>query len=240
MTIPKYVWGDLETTGLEPGTNLILEVAMIVTDKDLNQIGEPFQSLVWNGKGGWGSEEAKHEIIFQANDRNDPEKKPGSFVRAMHTKNGLLAELDAWQGRLQGRPEDVEKRMIEWLTPFMPVPVEGQKVEPLILAGATIGAFDRQFLIAHMPKFISLLSHRNRDVSSDKMVFIDALGMEFPKAEAHRAMDDVKESLGQAREIYAKLKQLQQFAAAASFDHLAADAAIDEVLNEDAAWGSSS
>ncbi|HAZ27320.1 TPA: oligoribonuclease [Candidatus Acetothermia bacterium] len=36
----NIVWIDLETTGLDPGTNAILEMALVITDKHLNVLAE--------------------------------------------------------------------------------------------------------------------------------------------------------------------------------------------------------
>lgn len=40
-TLAKYLWIDLETTGLDPEAEAILECAAIVTDADLVEIGDP-------------------------------------------------------------------------------------------------------------------------------------------------------------------------------------------------------
>lgn len=45
----NIVWLDLETTGLEPTRDLILELAAVVTDKDLNEI-DRFEAVVGYGK----------------------------------------------------------------------------------------------------------------------------------------------------------------------------------------------
>ena len=36
----NLVWIDMEMTGLEPETDVVLEIATIVTDKDLNILAE--------------------------------------------------------------------------------------------------------------------------------------------------------------------------------------------------------
>ena len=40
-TATNMVWMDLEMTGLDPHKERIIEVALIVTDKNLNQLDEP-------------------------------------------------------------------------------------------------------------------------------------------------------------------------------------------------------
>jgi oligoribonuclease len=62
----KYLWMDLETTGLEPIDDRILEVAVIVTDSHLVELTS-FQA----------------PLAYRNRIAND-------FVREMHTKNGLI------------------------------------------------------------------------------------------------------------------------------------------------------
>ncbi len=65
----KLVWIDLEMTGLEPDTDVILEIAAIITGPDLEPIAT-VEDVVWQPP----------EVL----DRITP------FVRNMHTQNGLL------------------------------------------------------------------------------------------------------------------------------------------------------
>ena len=37
------VWVDLEMTGLDPETCAIVELALIITDRELNAIADPFE-----------------------------------------------------------------------------------------------------------------------------------------------------------------------------------------------------
>jgi oligoribonuclease len=185
----KYLFLDFETTGLVAVDDLILEVAAVITNQYLEQIGPSFQSLVWNVYGPTNG--PHHDLILEKND----------FVREMHTKNGLLQEFS-----FKGAPRlsHVEQDLIDF-TNTHAIP----RVDKLILAGSTIG-FDRGFMKVHMPILDKVLHYRQRDVSSDKMLFRDALGMEFPKAEAHRALPDVMESLGQARQMFEKLRSMKE------------------------------
>ncbi len=39
-SLDNLIWIDLEATGLDPETRVILEIACLVTDKDLNELGD--------------------------------------------------------------------------------------------------------------------------------------------------------------------------------------------------------
>lgn len=168
----KLFWLDLETTGLDPNICKILEVAVSEAD---------FTSP-------WDAKPVYHAVlgylyIPQAKlDLMDP------FVVDMHTKNGLLAEcktsnLSTW---------DVAKQLA------CIIPEIEDKEERPILAGSTIG-FDMSFLRVHMPAVAARFSHRLYDVSAIKL-FCRSLGMtKVPKAEAHRAKDDVLESIAHGK-----------------------------------------
>ena len=42
----NLIWIDLETTGLDPETRVVLEIACLVTDKDLNELGDGIDLVV--------------------------------------------------------------------------------------------------------------------------------------------------------------------------------------------------
>jgi len=69
----KIVWVDCEMTGLDPATDALIEVAVVVTDGDLNPLD-----------GGM-------DVIIKPPD--DKLAAMSDFVREMHTKSGLLSEL---------------------------------------------------------------------------------------------------------------------------------------------------
>lgn len=107
------------------------------------------------------------------------------FIVAMHTKNGLLS---------QAQDAEMSVQMVEeGLLSLLP-----GLDEKYILAGSSVH-FDHAFLSAHMPRFSARLSHRHYDVSAIKL-FCRSLGMPaLPKAEAHRALADVRESIENAK-----------------------------------------
>ncbi|GAB77403.1 oligoribonuclease [Austwickia chelonae] len=73
--VDRIVWIDCEMTGLSLTDDALIEVAALVTDFDLNQLGEGVDVVI-------RPEEA---ALAQMND----------FVRNMHTSSGLLDELAA-------------------------------------------------------------------------------------------------------------------------------------------------
>ena len=70
----RLVWIDCEMTGLDLGADALIEVAALVTDFDLNVLGDGVDLIV----------KPPAEALAQMN----------SFVRGMHEKSGLLEELD--------------------------------------------------------------------------------------------------------------------------------------------------
>ena len=71
----RLVWIDCEMTGLSLRTDALIEVAALVTDFDLNVLGDGIDLIV----------KPPPEALEQM----------GDFVRAMHEKSGLLEELDS-------------------------------------------------------------------------------------------------------------------------------------------------
>ncbi len=71
----RLVWIDCEMTGLDLGDDALIEVAALVTDFDLNVLGDGIDLIV----------KPPAEALEQM----------GDFVRNMHEKSGLLEELSA-------------------------------------------------------------------------------------------------------------------------------------------------
>ena len=71
----RLVWIDCEMTGLDLGADALIEVAALVTDFELNVLGEGVDIVI-------KPEPAALEQM-------------GDFVRQMHVSSGLLEELDA-------------------------------------------------------------------------------------------------------------------------------------------------
>lgn len=171
-----FLWFDAETTGVDPNTCEILEWAAVLAADD--QGGDMSAIETFGG------------VLYHPGPGDDATIDP--FVVKMHTQNGLWAEC----AESLADVHDAELELIEI--------VEGLGAGPrsVVLAGSTV-AFDWGFLRVHMPKFFEYLSHRCFDVSTLKMAERDWLGGKFKKAEAHRALPDILESLAHAAEIRA-------------------------------------
>lgn len=169
------LWVDLETTGLHPRIDEIVEVAWTITKDDLSpHLLDTNSSLVRPTRTG-----------FQRILDND-------VVREMHEKSGLLDELS--KGMADGtimNLEAVEARIIE--------DIDAEVSESLVLAGSSIH-FDRAFIDHWMPRLSGRLHYRLYDVSTLK-AFYKSLGVDHGVDElnAHRAASDITHSLAVAR-----------------------------------------
>jgi len=174
-----YLWIDIETTGLDPQADNVLELAMFSTDARLEIV--PGSEL---------------EVVFPY--REPPLGSMTDYVRRMHTDNGLLAEC----ARVLGSglfPGDVWDEVAKRFDNVL-----GSLVVPRFdaLAGSSVH-FDRGFLAHHAPDLLYGVSHRNVDVSSFQLALGGIRsGLVPPKEESnHRAMPDLKRSLSAMRKM---------------------------------------
>jgi oligoribonuclease len=93
----NLAWLDLEMTGLDPHYDVILQAALIVTDKNLTPL-ETYSCDIW---------------------QPDPElSKMTPFVRDMHEKNGLVERVRASRMSIGS----AEKRLLERVAGWCPFP----------------------------------------------------------------------------------------------------------------------
>jgi oligoribonuclease len=161
---------DLEMTGLEPSRDAIVEIASLVTDDDLTIVAE-------------GPDLVVHQ---------PPEALAGmdDFVRQMHTRSGLLKEIEASTVTL----EDAGAQTLEFIKVHVP------EARTIPLCGNSIGT-DRRFLAVHLPAIEDWLHYRSIDVSTIKELarrWKPEVYKGAPqKAGGHRALDDIRESVAE-------------------------------------------
>lgn len=167
----RLVWIDLEMTGLDTVRHTIVEVAVLVTDSDLELVDDGIDLVI----------HATPDELARMDD----------FVRNMHTKSGLLPQIEVSTLSLEAAGAQV----LEYL---------GERVPPNTapLCGNSIGV-DRRFLDRYLPAVDQYVHYRSIDVSSLKELcrrWNPAVHKGRPgKKETHRALDDIRESLEELR-----------------------------------------
>jgi oligoribonuclease len=163
-------WIDLEMTGLEPARHTIVEIACLITDDDLTLIAEGPDLVV----------------------RADPEQLGAmdEVVLAMHTRSGLLAEIEASTLTLA----DAGAQTLAFLKSHILEP------RTVPLAGNSIGT-DRRFLAQFLPEIEDYLHYRSVDVSTVKELARrwrpEVYKAAPTKRGGHRALQDIRESVAE-------------------------------------------
>jgi len=164
------LWLDFEMTGLDATKDKIVEVAMIVTDWDFNEIASYHSGF------GYGTTELG--TLLDAN----------PFYVKMKENKAALLELSASSPGIGV----VEKEMVQFIREHCGV------LKPVLLCGNSIH-MDRQFIHTQLPLVEQLLHYRMLDVTAWKLVFEAKYGKQYVKQETHRALDDVRESIGELK-----------------------------------------
>lgn len=92
----KLVWVDCEMTGLDLETDALVEVAALVTDGELNVLGDGVDVLI---------KPSDEQLAAM-----------GDFVRDMHTKSGLLDQLHTGTTM-----DDAMQQVLEYVREHVPV-----------------------------------------------------------------------------------------------------------------------
>lgn len=159
-------------TGLDPARNVIVEIATIVTDDDLEIVAE-------------GPDLVVHQ---------PPEALEGmeQVVVDMHTSSGLLTAIAESTITL----EAAGAATLAFIKEHVPEP------RTIPLCGNSIGT-DRRFLAIYLPEIEEYLHYRSVDVSTIKELtrrwYPGAIEAVPRKATAHRALDDIRESIQELR-----------------------------------------
>lgn len=168
----RLVWIDLEMTGLEPDRHTIVEIACLVSNAQLELLDEGIDLVV-------------HADAAKLGEMDD-------FVRKMHTKSGLLPQIESSEVSLA----TAGARVLDYIKARVP----REQTSPL--CGNSIGV-DRRFLARYLPELDEYLHYRSIDVSSLKELcrrwYPDVYRKRPAKVEAHRALDDIRESVAELR-----------------------------------------
>jgi len=183
-------WMDLEMTGLDPARHVIVEIATIITDDELNIVAEGPDLVIG----------ATPEQLTEMDD----------FVVRMHTASGLLTSIKESSVSV----DQAAEATLEFLKSHLPEPGS------VPLCGNSI-AMDRRFLRHYMPAVDNYFHYRTVDVSTLKELckrwYRDLYAARPQKLTAHRALDDIRESVAELvyyrERLFRTLPELQALAA---------------------------
>ncbi|MDQ1703282.1 MAG: oligoribonuclease [Frankiaceae bacterium] len=160
-------------TGLELGSDVLVEIAVLVTDSELHVVDD--EGL---------------DIVIHASDETMAAMTP--FVHEMHASSGLTDAVKASTVTVA----DAEQQVLAYIKRFVPEP----KKAPL--CGNSI-ATDRSFIARDMPELDAWLHYRMVDVSSVKELarrwYPRAYYASPAKNGGHRALADIRESIDELR-----------------------------------------
>jgi oligoribonuclease len=166
----RLVWLDLEMTGLDVTRHTIVEIAVLVTDAQLQPLDEGIDIVV-------------HQDAAALAEMDD-------FVRNMHTRSGLLGQIEASTVTLDAAGTQALAYVRRHVAEAATAP----------LCGNSIGV-DRRFLDRYLPELDGYVHYRSIDVSTLKELcrrwYPDAYKRRPSKKEAHRALADVTESIAE-------------------------------------------
>ena len=170
----NLVWVDLETTGLDCNSDLILEIALVVTTPTLEVIDSAVAVI--------GHPQGVLDV-----------HKMSEWVLNQHTKTGLLKEVVDDQTLQCGH----QYRLInDFLVHYV-----YNGTSPM--CGSNV-CFDRRFIENDMPVLGEFFHYRNLDVSSIKEFvnrMKPELKYKYPKRDdtAHRALPDILRSIDELK-----------------------------------------
>lgn len=169
---PHLVAIDVETTGLDPTLDQLIEIGAVALDEQLVEV-ETFHTLVYPPHG-WAK----------------PLMAMPKEVKEMHAASGLLDDLkEAYESPAKRVPPvDAEAALVEFIGRHY------GDVRPYLLGRNP--AFDRAWLEHWTPKASQLLHYRSIDVTG--FAWLGDLNPDLgaPKAgRAHRALADAKEAV---------------------------------------------
>lgn len=172
----KLLWMDLEMTGLDPQQDRILEVAVIATDWNFNEI-------------------ATYEAVVKVSDELMKTRMVGEFWdKYAEVRSALVAQNET--GR---QVEVVEDELLAFLDEHF------ASEDRVLLAGNSIHQ-DRKFIDNEWPRFAARLHYRMLDVTAWKVVMEGKYKKKFAKPEQHRALEDIRGSIEELEYYMKKVK----------------------------------
>lgn len=124
--------------------------------------------------------ETLHRVVFQP---QEVLERMNDWCKKTHGESGLTAAIPG--GTPLSQVEDELLQLIQ--RHYAPQ-------DRVVLVGNSVGN-DKRFIDRYMPSVAKRLHYRVIDVSSFKEVFRERYDLQYPKKNAHRAIDDIHESI---------------------------------------------
>jgi oligoribonuclease len=170
-TADRIIWIDCEMTGLSLQRDALVEVAALVTDFELNQLGDGVDVVI----------RPPDEALEQMDD----------FVRDMHTTSGLIDELA--EGITLG---EAEERVLDYVRTHVPEPRKAPLGGNTVATDRGFLARDLPQLEAHLHyRIIDVSSIKELSRRWYPRVYFNAP----KKSGGHRALADIRESIAELR-----------------------------------------
>jgi oligoribonuclease len=166
-------WIDIETTGFIVEKDSILQIALIITNGDFEEI-------------------SRHDWIIKHDNLDELKAHADAFVLDMHDKTGLWDRLASKEAKPLSEVDAQLASILQLL--------RGDSRWGVKIGGNSV-AFDKNFLSAQLPLTRKQLSHQVLDMSS-VLEFFRATGNRVPlpkHSPSHNAMEDIENCIEQAR-----------------------------------------
>lgn len=189
-------WIDLETTGLDPKYDAVIEFGLVLTDRQLTEIDE------------------KSWLVL-------PESldmlKLNETVREMHNANGLLNDLITSRDLLLA-PTYLQYDISNWLRDHIAGLFSGDST--IALGGSGVSHFDVRWLQLHFPHVATMFHRSTLDVGVIRRFIENVVGRpdlvpQHTRDLTHRALDDARQHLAEARHYKQVFSDVQEILAAA-------------------------
>ncbi|MHA7155152.1 oligoribonuclease [Arthrobacter sp. TMN-50] len=165
------VWIDCEMTGLDLEADALIEVAVLVTDSELNILGDGV------------------DVVIKPDDAALAQM--GDFVRDMHTTSGLLTELP--QGITMA---EAEAEVLSYITKWVPEPRKAQLGGNSVGTDRSFLARDMPAVIEHLHYRVIDVS-TIKELA--RRWFTRAYFQSPAKSGGHRALGDIRDSIRELR-----------------------------------------
>jgi oligoribonuclease len=178
-TKDALVWLDMEMTGLDPEENVPIEVAIIVTTKELVEL-DVFETTIWQP-------ESKLALM-------------SPYVRNMHTVNGLLARVQRSEIELQRAEKNMIATLAKHCAPFDGVLCGNSIHQDRRFLVKYFPAFER--LLSYRMVDVSSIKELVKRWYGPSAAFTKAKG-------EHTALSDIRESIEELKHYRANFMKPQ-------------------------------